>query len=316
MFDFPNNPEPGDTAVNGRLLYVFNGVKWVAAGAAFPGPQPSGNVIISSTPPGQARPGTIWLDTSTSTLKVWDGSSWVQVTGVPEAPADQLYGRTAGEWDPAVPRSGTTMTGDLILNGSPSYFSPVLQAATRGYVDSLITGQLFHIGTFDGSTGMATYTAASGLADGPLVPPAQAWNSFLTVAVAGRIPAGPLAQQTVHIADWLISDGHTWSIIPLGGEGIVVGPQGPAGPHGAQGPQGAPGAGSAVPGPQGPPGAASTVPGPQGAPGGQGPQGLIADAPMDGQSYVRRNGEWVVAGTGPGPSNLWDSGVWDTGTWS
>lgn len=98
--------------------------------------------------------------------------------------------------------------------------------------------------------------------------------------------------------DWKIS---------VAGEPGVVGPQGPqgiagtpGGPPGPVGPQGAPGPA----GPPGPTGPASTVPGPQGAVGPQGiqgptgqqgpmgPQGIVEDAPADGQRYVRIGATW------------------------
>src|SRR4029077_7463449 len=82
---------------------------------------------------------------------------------------------------------------------------------------------------------------------------------------------------------------------PTGPQGVKgdtgsQGVQGNTGPTGPQGVQGTPGA----TGPQGATGAT----GPQGDPGPtgpQGPQGIIAEAPSDGQYYSRRNSAWSVS---------------------
>jgi hypothetical protein len=77
------------------------------------------------------------------------------------------------------------------------------------------------------------------------------------------------------------------------------GDPGAQGPQGATGAQGLPGADSTVPGPQGPIG----LTGPQGPTGAQGPKGDpgdIAEAPIDGQQYARKDAAWVVVISGTG----------------
>src|SRR5215467_5905514 len=134
----------------------------------------------------------------------------------PEAPADgQVYARNgqAKSWIAALPIAGGTMLGSLILDGPPTATSPPNQAATRGYVDGLVMGALSYIGTMDATTGDVTYTVTSGLPAGPLVPPDQAADSYVIVAVGGTVPSGPVAGAVVNTGDWIISDGVSWQVI-------------------------------------------------------------------------------------------------------
>lgn len=94
-----------------------------------------------------------------------------------------------------------------------------MQAATKGYVDSHIgaaAGVTTFIGTIDASTGLCTYTIASGLANGPLVPAVQAPNSFVICTVAGQVPSGPAIGMDLAVGDWLVSDGVFWNHIGIG----------------------------------------------------------------------------------------------------
>lgn len=155
----------------------------------------------------------------------------------PEAPADgQIYGRNglALNWQTVLPLSGGTMLGGLILNGPPTSSSPLNQAATRGYVDGLITGALQFIGTMDASTSNVTYTVSSGITPnpGPLVAAAQAKDQYVIVAIAGTIASSAPAAAggaTVNPGDWLISDGVSWMVIPVSqvttlASNVTVGP--------------------------------------------------------------------------------------------
>lgn len=137
--------------------------------------------------------------------------------GVPEAPsvANVLYGRTGvggGSWQPVLPMSGGNLVGPLVLDGPPTAVSPPNAAATKGYVDALITGALQFLGTMDATTGIVTYTTSSGYAPGQLVPASIAKDQYVLVAVAGTVPGGPIAGQTVGVLDWIISDGVVWRI--------------------------------------------------------------------------------------------------------
>lgn len=128
-----------------------------------------------------------------------------------------------------IPISGGTMTGNLILDGPPSAGSNVNQAATVGYVDSLITGAVQFIGTMNATTGIVTYTQSSGLPSSPgggsaaLVPPSQAKDDYVICAVAGTVPAGSyIAGAVLNVGDWIISDGTTWTVIAVSGEEVLA----------------------------------------------------------------------------------------------
>lgn len=141
----------------------------------------------------------------------------------PEAPPTGIiYGRNgqSQSWVPVLPLSGGTMLGTLILDGPPVPGGNPDQAATMGYVDSLITGALQFIGTMDASVtpNVVTYTTSSGLPSGPLVPANTVPDRYVIVTKAGVLNAPTyLAGQQVNPGDWLMSDGSAWNIIGIGG---------------------------------------------------------------------------------------------------
>lgn len=154
--------------------------------------------------------------------------------GIPEAPGvvGALYGRSGvgiGSWQPVLPINGGTMQGPLVLDGPPGPAALPNAAATKGYVDSHITGALTYIGTINGSTGVVTYTPTSGFINGPLVSASLAANTFVICNFPGTVPGGPLAGQALNAGDWVISDGTAWAVSPIGGapvpaSSVVVNP--------------------------------------------------------------------------------------------
>jgi hypothetical protein len=112
--------------------------------------------------------------------------------------------------------AGDTMTGRLVLQ--PVNPQNQWDAVPKVYVDNLAVGAgRMLIGTIDASTGLCTYTTASGLPNGPLVPADQvtAGNDIIC-SVAGTIPPGiPAAGTTMQVGDILISDGQDWIFIAL-----------------------------------------------------------------------------------------------------
>lgn len=128
-----------------------------------------------------------------------------------------------------LPIAGGTMGGDLILNGPPASGANVNQAATIGYVDSLITGAVQFIGTMNATTGVVSYTASSGLppgstgpTNGPLVPASQAKDDYVICAVAGTVPSGIIQGAVLNVGDWIISDGTQWTTISVSGEEVLA----------------------------------------------------------------------------------------------
>lgn len=143
--------------------------------------------------------------------------------GFPEAPPTGLiYGRNgqSTSWVPVLPLTGGTMLGTLVLNGPPVPGGNPDQAATMGYVNSLLTGALQFIGTMDASVTpqVVTYTASSGLPTGPLVPPNTVLDRYVIVSKAGTLTAPTYLNGTVvNPGDWIISDGTAWNVVSLAG---------------------------------------------------------------------------------------------------
>lgn len=158
---------------------------------------------VSATAPTTPETGQLWFSTTTGVLYVWTGQIWQPTTGF-------------------VSLSGATMTGNLILDGPPSGASNPNQAATVGYVDSVITGAIQFIGTMNAPQGTVTYTTSSGIIASVLVDPALVKDDYVIVAVPGTIPSGFLAGTTCNTGDWLISDGTQWSRIAVSGEEVLA----------------------------------------------------------------------------------------------
>lgn len=154
---------------------------------------------VSGQAPTSPTQGVLWFNTGNGVLNFWNGSAWQPSTGF-------------------LALSGGTMNGNLILDGPPSAASNPNQAATVGYVDSVITGSMQFIGTMNATTGVVFYTASSGITGTVLVPPSQVKDSYVIVAVAGTIPSGFLAGSVCNVGDWIISDGAQWYLIPVSGQ--------------------------------------------------------------------------------------------------
>jgi hypothetical protein len=158
---------------------------------------------VSATAPPSPTQGVLWFNTAAGVLNFWNGTAWQPTTGF-------------------LSLSGGTMNGNLILDGPPSNASNPNQAATVGYVDSLLMGAVQFIGTMNASTGVVTYTESSGISGTSLIPPAQAKDDYVIVAESGTIPTGFLAGTVCNVGDWIISDGTEWFQIAVSGEEVLA----------------------------------------------------------------------------------------------
>ena len=99
----PANPIPGQLLLDGSgTLWAWDGNQWQRVTT------PNNNATVSATPPPTPFLGQLWNDTTTQTLKVWDGNAWVVVgTG----------GTTVGPTAPTNPQPGQLWlnTGNGIL---------------------------------------------------------------------------------------------------------------------------------------------------------------------------------------------------------
>ncbi len=165
------------------------------------------------TQPTTPNVGQLWYNLAIGELQYWNGTAWEQAPGF-------------------LALSGGSMTGNLILDGPPSEAGDPDQAATRGYVDSKITGSVQFIGTLNAQTGVVTYTQSSGVGQGSgstpgntqLVPPNTVPDTYVIVAVSGTMPASSpyLPNVPMQVGDWVISDGTQWYLIQVSGEEVLA----------------------------------------------------------------------------------------------
>lgn len=169
--------------------------------------------------------------------------------------------------------------------------SAVAVAAPYGPLGPLISGtsdtantisasgtKTFAINEYNRSFAPGVRLRATSRADGAWIEGvAVSWNAVTrTVALTADLSSG-------------LGSRNDWNINVAGQRGE----QGPIGPQGVPGDPGGP------PGPQGEQG----EPGPMGPAGPAGPQGLIEEAPVDGQEYARKDGAWALATGGVGVSD-------------
>jgi len=138
--------------------------------------------------PSSPAQGEIWTDTATGAQYMWSGYAWKKgysepPAGVSHPPAETIpveppidgadnvndvlmnfsadIGQLQQETGNKVDVAGDTMTGPLILSEHPTAASPVLQAATKGFVASIslptggVEGQALSIN----AAGIATWGA-------------------------------------------------------------------------------------------------------------------------------------------------------------
>jgi hypothetical protein len=198
MIDFPASPILDQTFTTGGLTFKFDGTMWV------------------SSPPTNA---------------------------VADAPSDGLlYGRQDAAWAEVVPVTaadfaadfvnvgGDTMTGPLVLPLDPVL---PLEAATKQYVDAgdtvlqdqidLLASNLLFIGGIDVVTDAGDYTVASAIPDGPLPAADPANTGFYVIVTTGGAPAvGNIPAGDYAVGDWIVSDGTTWTRMPLGQSSVIA----------------------------------------------------------------------------------------------
>jgi hypothetical protein len=126
--------------------------------------------------------------------------------------------------NPQPPNAGEAVfnfAGVVILDRAPTL---AMQATTKTYVDQLVAGAQQFIGSFNATTGQASYIPGTGLPNGPL-PPASATyiNDYVIVEVAGTPSVGPPETQIPsEVGDWLICDGVSWFQLAIGTPSSVL----------------------------------------------------------------------------------------------
>jgi len=190
----------------------------------------------NSSPAGSAgnSAGEFWYDSSTDTLKVYNGTTWVEAGGA----VDSVSGTApiqVDNTDPlnpviSVDAATTSAPGVVQLNDTTSSTSTseALTAAQgkslQDQIDALvISSNLTFAGTLDTATGnlltVSSAAAAAGFAIGDPLPAADSSNEdfFVIVEVASSsyTPPGGSPVET-HIGDWFLSDGSAWQFLNVG----------------------------------------------------------------------------------------------------
>lgn len=135
----PTTPYNGqlwvDTNTNPPILKVYNGATFTTVSFL---PGSSVGTSPSSTAPSSPSLGQLWLDTSQTPdeLKVYDGAAFVRVDplGITDTAAAAKYLQITNAATTYLPLSGGTLTGNLILTGTPTATS----AVNKSYVDAQI----------------------------------------------------------------------------------------------------------------------------------------------------------------------------------
>ena len=169
--------------------------EWVVIGGAL--------VTDSTSPPAGARPGILRFAPATSTLYVWNGSTWTalidatnpvfagdidmdsnKITNLADATNDtDALNRQTGDAR-YVNVSGDTMTGALVLNGDPT---AALHAAPKQYVESWAAAALHSHSVVD-----ITDAGTAAAADIGILPANVPLTSNITGKQTIWVPAGAM----------------------------------------------------------------------------------------------------------------------------
>lgn len=178
--------------------------------------------------------GEFWFDTATDTLKVYDGTDWVETGGAVQSVTGTAP-ISVDDTDPlnpviSVDAATTTAPGVVQLNNTTSSTSTseALTAAQgkslQDQIDALaVSSNLTLAGTLDASTGdlvtVTTEGAAQGFVVGDPLPAAATENSeffvIATVGAASYTPPGGSPTE-VHVGDWFLSNGTVWNFLDVG----------------------------------------------------------------------------------------------------
>ena len=190
----------------------------------------------NSSPAGSAgnSAGEFWFDSSTSTLKIYNGTAWVEAGGSVQGVTGTAP-ITVDNSDPLNPVVGvsaasTSAPGVVQLNNTTSSTSTTeALTANQGrnlqqQIDALVvSSNLTFAGTLDASTGNLVTVTTEGTAQGfaigsPLPSPAAGNSEFFVIATVGAAsytPPGGSATE-VHVGDWFLSDGTVWNFLDVG----------------------------------------------------------------------------------------------------
>jgi len=90
---FPPSPTVGQIYTSNGRTWRWSGVQWTATAVSTPTSAP---VFISSSPPANPIPGSLWYDSNNSYLNIWykdlNGGQWISVTPFPQDTITQQGG--------------------------------------------------------------------------------------------------------------------------------------------------------------------------------------------------------------------------------
>lgn len=190
----------------------------------------------NSSPAGSAgnSAGEFWFDSSTSTLKIYDGTAWVEAGGSVQGVTGSAP-IAVDNTDPlnpviSVDAATTSAPGVVQLNNTTASTSTTeaLTAAQgkslQDQIDALVVGSnLTLAGTLDAATGDLVTVTNEGTAQGfaigsPLPSPAAGNSEFFVIATVGAASYTPPGGSAtlVHVGDWFLSDGTDWQFLDVG----------------------------------------------------------------------------------------------------
>ena len=92
-YSFPPSPTVGQIYTSNGRTWRWSGVQWTATAVSTPTSAP---VFISSSPPANPVPGSLWYDSNNSNLNIYyrdlNGSQWISVVPYPQDTITQQGG--------------------------------------------------------------------------------------------------------------------------------------------------------------------------------------------------------------------------------
>lgn len=238
---FPLTPIVGQQHTEAGIKYEWTGSSWDLVIGNY---QKLIESTVDPTPADVAEQGQIWRNTITG--NAWEysenfaagTSEWVRIVSdksiqisatqpitqpdgttlqagdiwIDSANSDRaFYFTVGGSWEPLKIYFDNT-TANLV--GAPTTTQEAIDILAQRA--ATLTKGLSFVGSYDATTDQADFTTVSGLTDGPL--PAAGItneNTYLIVTVSGTPTTGPLTGTAMKVGDYVVSDGVTWTLVPL-----------------------------------------------------------------------------------------------------
>lgn len=207
---FPSNPATNDTYTYANKVWVYNGARWVSTGSSNP-VLSTVPVVVSATQPAITVTGAMWLNSTSNTISIYNGTTWAATSVTLSANSVQGnaiidHTLTSTQLSSNLTLAGTITLGNITATnatlgnlatanyfiGSGNNLSNIQGANVSGAVSFATTANSVAGANVSGAVSSAT-TATTATTAGTVTSAAQA-NITSLGTLTSLIMAGPVSE--------------------------------------------------------------------------------------------------------------------------